>query len=87
VRRSKKRYRAVTSSLQGPDEQGPLDAAEAEQHGLLRYTIYWKENPCTPLVRTKTIYATDQETAEEAAWLLIFHGSNTVAEVIAVRLD
>src|SRR5271166_1501455 len=60
----------------------PLD-----QEGLISFTIFWKENPSVPLVRIRTIHATDLETAKEAAHFLIFEESSTVAVVLAVVED
>jgi hypothetical protein len=40
-----------------------------------------------PLVRIRTIQATDLETAKEAAHFLIFEGTNTVEVVLDVVED
>ncbi len=53
----------------------------------MSFTIFWKENPSVPLVRIRTIQATDLETAKEAAQFLIFEATNTVAVVLAVVED
>jgi hypothetical protein len=53
----------------------------------MSFTIFWKENPSVPLVRIRTIQATDLETAKEAAHFLVFEESNTVAVVLAVVQD
>jgi len=53
----------------------------------MSFTIFWKENPSVPLVRIRTIHATDLETAREAAHFLIFQENNTVAVVLAVVQD
>jgi len=53
----------------------------------MSFTIFWKVNPSVPLVRIRTIHATDLETAKEAAHLLIFEETNTVAVVLTVVQD
>ena len=63
-------------------DRDPLD-----QEGLMSFTVFWKENPSVPLVRIRTIQATDLETAKEAAYFLIFEETNTVAVVLAVVQD
>ena len=40
-----------------------------------------------PLVRIRTVHATDLETAKEAAHFLIFKKTNSVAVVLAVVQD
>jgi hypothetical protein len=54
---------------------------------LPRFTVFWKENACSALVRIRTLQATDLETAKEAADFLIFQGSNTVAVALGVVED
>ncbi len=66
---------------------GASNCDSAEPMGLKSFTIFWKENPSRALVKIKTIYATDLETAREAAQLLIFDATNTVAVVLAVVED
>jgi len=68
-------------------EGGSIDRDSPDQEGLISYTIFWKENPSVPLVRIRTIQATDLETAKEAAHFLIFEETNTVAVVLAVVED
>jgi len=68
-------------------EVGAIDRNSPGQPGLASFTIFWKENPSVPLVRIRTIQATDLETAREAAHFLIFEESNTVAVVLAVVED
>ena len=68
-------------------EDDSIDRDSPGQRGLMSYTIFWKENPSVPLVRVRTIQATDLETAREAAHLLIFEATNTVAVVLAVVQD
>ena len=68
-------------------QDSSVDGESAGQEGLKSYTIFWKENPSVPLVRIRTIQATDLETAREAAQFLIFDATNTVAVVLAVVED
>ncbi len=68
-------------------QDSPLDRDSAGQGGMKSFAIFWKENPSVPLVRIRTIHATDLETAREAAHFLIFEASNTVAVVLAVVED
>ena len=75
------------SDMQPRVEDGSTDRDSPGQEGLMPYTIFWKENACVPLVRIRTIQATDLETAKEAAHFLIFEETNTVAVVLAVVQD
>jgi hypothetical protein len=64
-----------------------IDPDPPIETGLPSFTIFWKENPSSPLVKTKTIHATDLETAWEAAHFLIFLGSGTISVVVGVVPD
>jgi len=75
------------SDTQPRVEDGSTDRDPLDQEGLMSFTIFWKENPSVPLVRIRTIQATDLETAKEAAHFLVFEESNTVAVVLAVVQD
>jgi len=75
------------SDTQPQVEEDAADRDPLDQEGLISFTIFWKENPSVPLVRIRTIQATDLETAREAAHLLIFEATNTVAVVLAVVQD
>ncbi len=75
------------SDTQPRVEDGSTDRDSPGQEGLMSFTIFWKENPSVPLVRIRTIQATDLETAREAAHFLIFEATNTVAVVLAVVED
>jgi hypothetical protein len=75
------------SDAQPRDEDDSINRESTAQQGMMSYTIFWKENPSVPLVRIRTIHATDLEMAREAAHFLIFEQSNTVAVVLAVVQD
>ena len=75
------------NDMQRRVEDGSIDRDSSGQEGLMSYTIFWKENPSVPLVRIRTIQATDLETAREAAHVLIFEATNTIAVVLAVVED
>ena len=75
------------SDAQPRIEHDSIDRDCSDQQGMMSYTIFWKENPSVPLVRIRTIQATDLETAKEAAHFLVFEESNTVAVVLAVVQD
>ncbi len=68
------------------DDDG-TDRDSSCQQGVISYTIFWKENPSVPLVRIRTIQASDLETTREAAHFLIFEETNTVAVVLTVVED
>jgi hypothetical protein len=75
------------SDLQAQIDDAPVKSDSSDEQGLLSFTIFWKENASAPLVKTRTVHATDLETASEAAQFLIFQASNTVAVVLAVVPD
>jgi hypothetical protein len=70
-----------------PIADKPVDHGGKGESGLFSFTIFWKENACSALVRTRQLQATDLATAKEAAEFLIFRGSNTVAVVLGVVED